>query len=372
MASMHSDIAKTGSTGGGSSQTGNDCNSTLNTSIHDNAGAGDNFKIVKKDKLDKYYQCPRCSKSFGNQDTLTKHGRFFHNISVKFCNECNMTFVDVASRNIHMHKIHGGGNKNIESSLLKITTPCSGGPNTPNMAGSVGGVSGRNKMLKSDLASNQIQLEQNSISSITSINVGGGKNIKNEQTGQGGGLVAKNDRPTGGGTTSDAVYKCPKCPKTYNIAESLRKHCRKNHNKLSICFCHHCPKVFTTVSQRDAHVDKTHPNLKISPTSKESATTAAPSSSLSSSSSVTAGIMTTSTVTKSTPIKTTISVNLPSISNTNVVSTLAPSMTHAATLNNPNNSPRIIVVKSPNKSPGMTTILKKVEVIQPAKCPQCQ
>ena len=37
------------------------------------------------------------------------------------------------------------------------------------------------------------------------------------------------------------------------------------------------------------------------------------------------------------------------------------------------NTPRIIVVKSPNKSPGgMTTILKKVEVIQPQKCPHCQ
>ena len=92
-----------------------------------------------------------------------------------------MTFVDIASRNIHMHKIHGGSNKNIESSLLKITPP-----NAPNMAGQVGGVSGpRNKMLKSDLASNQIQLEQNNISSITSINVGGGKINKNEQTGQG-------------------------------------------------------------------------------------------------------------------------------------------------------------------------------------------
>ena len=55
--------------------------STLNASSGLLDNAGDSFKIVKKDKLDKYYQCPRCSKSFGNQDTLTKHGRFFHNIS---------------------------------------------------------------------------------------------------------------------------------------------------------------------------------------------------------------------------------------------------------------------------------------------------
>merc|ERR1719510_633561 len=163
---MHSDIAKTGSTGGNSSQTGNDCNSTLNTSIHDNAGAGDNFKVVKKEKHDKYYQCPRCTKSFSNQDTLTKHGRFFHNISVKFCTDCNLTFVDVSSRNGHMHKMHGGGagsgstsNKNIESSLLKITTPCSvtksgnSHPTTNNRM---------RKMMKSE-ANSQIQLEQSSI-----------------------------------------------------------------------------------------------------------------------------------------------------------------------------------------------------------------
>merc|ERR1712223_1238156 len=354
-ASMHSDIAKTAP-----GHSNND--STLNASSVLLDNAGESFKLVKKDKLDKYYQCPRCPKSFSNQDTLTKHGRFFHNISVKFCSECNMTFVDIASRNIHMHKIHGGSNKNIESSLLKITPP-----NAPNMAGQVGGVSGpRNKMLKSDLASNQIQLEQNNISSITSINVGGGKINKNEQTGQGGGLVAKNDRPSGGGTNSDAVYKCPKCRKTYNIAKSLRKHCRKNHNKLSICFCHHCPKVFVTVTQRDAHVDKTHPN-KLSPNPKESTSSNSPPAHLA-----------TSTVTKVTspPIKTTISVNLPSISNTagSTISTLAPSSGGGVVTGNgnPNNSPRIIVVKSPNKSPGMTTILKKVEVIQPAKCPTCQ
>ena len=151
------------------------------------------------------------------------------------------------------------------------------------------------------------------------------------------------------------------------------------------------------MSQRDAHVDKTHPSLKLSPAPKESTT--APSSVSNQQHSpgqMATAMLTTSqnhTVTTktnnkqtATPIKTTISVNLPSISNTNAtgLATLAPSMnTHGGVvatvggvvgINNPltNNSPRIIVVKSPNKSPGMTTILKKVEVIQPAKCPQCQ
>ena len=69
-----SDIAKTAP-----GHSNND--STLNASSGLLDNAGDSFKIVKKDKLDKYYQCPRCPKSFSNQDTLTKHGRFFHNIS---------------------------------------------------------------------------------------------------------------------------------------------------------------------------------------------------------------------------------------------------------------------------------------------------
>ena len=149
-----------------------------------------------------------------------------------------MTFVDIASRNLHIHKVHGSnpalGNKNIESSLLKITTPI--GPNTTTNIGGPAGT--RNIMLKStDLTNNQIQLEQNSASFV-------GKQTKNDSptSGLGG---TKNGSPSGtsGANTSDAVYKCPKCPKTYNIAKSLRKHCRKNHNKLSICFCHHCPKV---------------------------------------------------------------------------------------------------------------------------------
>ena len=168
-----------------------------------------------------------------------------------------MTFVDIASRNIHIHKVHGsaaagaavalaGNNKNIESSLLKITTPHIGGPTN---TGNIGGPAGtRNKMLKSadfQLSNNQnIQLEQSSTNSIVS-----GKSKNDGPTGVG---MVKNNSPSGigganlagtGANTTDAVYKCPKCPKTYNIAKSLRKHCRKNHNKLSICFCHHCPKV---------------------------------------------------------------------------------------------------------------------------------
>ena len=69
-----SDIAKTGP-----GNSNNDSTLNVTSGLLDNTGDG--FKIVKKEKSDKYFQCPRCPKSFGNQDTLTKHGRFFHNIS---------------------------------------------------------------------------------------------------------------------------------------------------------------------------------------------------------------------------------------------------------------------------------------------------
>ena len=79
-------------------------------------------------------------------------------------------------------------------------------------------------------------------------------------------------------------------------------------------------QVFVNSAQRDAHQDKEHSPHKNS--SSESTT----------------------------PIKPTISVNLAGNSNPH----------------------RIIVVKSPTKSPPMTTtILKKVEVIQPQKCHKC-
>ncbi len=60
------------------------------------------------------------------------------------------------------------------------------------------------------------------------------------------------------------------------------------------------------------------------------------------------------------PMKTTISVSLPS----------SPP-TQASTVQASSTSPRIIVVKSPSTKSPVTTILKKVEVIQPQKCPHC-
>lgn len=122
-------------------------------------------------------------------------------------------------------------------------------------------------------------------------------------------------------------------------------------------------QVFVTVSQRDMHQERDHPcnnSSSQSPKSLESHSVIEKSQSLHSA--------TLPTTTHSSTIKTTISVNLPSSSTSSQTSVVATGGNQAMSSN-----PRIIVVKSPNSKTGlMTTILKKVEVIQPQKCANCQ
>ena len=95
-------------------------------------------------------------------------------------------------------------------------------------------------------------------------------------------------------------------------------------------------QVFVTVSQRDLHIRREHPNMSLS-------------------NSPTHDHHHNGTTTKLRSLK--------------PQSPTSPT----SSASSPNNTPRIIVVKSPNKSQsGLTTILKKVEVIQPQKCPHCQ
>ena len=108
-------------------------------------------------------------------------------------------------------------------------------------------------------------------------------------------------------------------------------------------------QVFVNAAQRDAHQEREH-----SPQKSNSSSTLGGSSIDSTTSTSTLAASTTSVAAgTSSPMKPTISVSL------------------ATASNNPH---RIIVVKSPTKSPTQamtTTILKKVEVIQPQKCGKC-
>lgn len=172
MASMHSDL-----TSNGSSQ----ASSSMNDSVLVQ------YKAEQNDKA--CWHCPRCTQAFASSDSLTKHAKFFHNLQVKFCTECYLTFEDASGKSSHDLQYHDQGSSN---SLLRLTKT------TPMKRRS----------------SSHIQLASPTHS---------GSSTEQE--------------------TTDAIYKCPKCPKSYSIGKSLRKHCRKNHNKLSICFCQHCPKV---------------------------------------------------------------------------------------------------------------------------------
>ena len=109
-------------------------------------------------------------------------------------------------------------------------------------------------------------------------------------------------------------------------------------------------QVFVNAAQRDAHQERDHSPQK----SNSSATLGASSiDSTSPSSTIAASTTPLAAGASSVSMKPTISVSL------------------ATASNNPH---RIIVVKSPTKSPTQamtTTILKKVEVIQPQKCGKC-
>ena len=131
------------------------------------------------------YKCPDCDKEYKLTDSLRKHVKVTHNenVTMTCCKYCDKVFLDPSQKNGHLINYH------------------------PDVAPP--------SLNDSIQESKQIEVLQPIKSSFTS--------VKQED--------------------KIASFKCPKCPKTYNIGKSLRKHCRKNHNKLSICFCHHCPKV---------------------------------------------------------------------------------------------------------------------------------
>merc|ERR1712025_24618 len=61
---------------------------------------------------------PKCPKTFSAPETLAKHAKFFHNVPVKFCNDCKMTFESDSARNQHLCKTHAVSQKQ-KPSLLK-------------------------------------------------------------------------------------------------------------------------------------------------------------------------------------------------------------------------------------------------------------
>ncbi len=136
-----------------------------------------------------FYKCGDCDKEYKLTDSLRKHVKVTHNenVTMTCCKYCDKVFLDPSQKNGHLINYH------------------------PDVA-----PPSLNDSLIQESKTTQIEVLQPIHISKSS-------------------PMVKEDKVTS--------FKCPKCPKTYNIGKSLRKHCRKNHNKLSICFCHHCPKV---------------------------------------------------------------------------------------------------------------------------------
>ena len=149
------------------------------------------------------YHCPQCTQSFYMVDGLRKHARMSHNLSIMSCPDCTKVFTDMNSRNIHMSKGHSN-NHNHQNNMVN------GGHSGSLLKNLTGTPATKSSLLKSETSSTMMMASTSS--PVTS-------------------------------NAEESVYQCPKCSKGYSIAKSLRKHCRINHNKLSICFCHNCPKV---------------------------------------------------------------------------------------------------------------------------------
>ena len=205
------------------------------------------------------YKCLDCDKEYKLTDSLRKHVKITHNenVTMTCCKYCDKVIMDTSQKADHMAKMHPilspQNNQNHPQNHLQnhpsqnrlepltIGYPC---PKCPKFFKEPDTLTKHAKFFHNlhvsfcidcklsftdDMSKNQhlVQVhphlvQQNQKSLLKSISI-----------------LEQQDPEDG----NQSAYKCPKCPKTYNIGKSLRKHCRKNHNKLSICFCQHCPKV---------------------------------------------------------------------------------------------------------------------------------
>ena len=62
---------------------------------------------------------------------------------------------------------------------------------------------------------------------------------------------------TPSGNPTNHQLQCPWCEKTYDIADSFRKHTRKVHGK-GVSVCKICHQIFHSVEERDDHIARGH------------------------------------------------------------------------------------------------------------------
>ena len=206
------------------------------------------------------YKCPDCDKEYKLTDSLRKHVRLLHNenVTMTCCKFCDKVFYDTSLKSGHVSTMHAdcSGTPNIDlNSTSEVTASntchqvdkyqC---PKCPQSFYMIDGLRKHARMTHNlgnimscpdctmvftDINSRNLHMTKGHGSCV-----GVGSLLKTSST-----SLLKPEVTASGSNLEESVYQCPKCSKGYSIAKSLRKHCRINHNKLSICFCHYCSKV---------------------------------------------------------------------------------------------------------------------------------
>ena len=175
------------------------------------------------------YKCPHCTKGYDITDSLRKHAKNAHDVALGFCRDCQLVFLSHEQKAEHMQNKH-----NLTDNITNaLSHPL------PDKSPLQSDTSPRQASILTYMSPSASEQPNQSITSS-------GNNASSMIIG-----MAKSGY---GEVSVDDAYQCPKCPKIYAIAKSLRKHCRKVHDELSICFCSTCTKVFVSHDVRDSHV----------------------------------------------------------------------------------------------------------------------
>ena len=190
-----------------------------------NSPRKDNLEIHENGPM---YKCPHCPKGYEITDSLRKHAKNAHNVALGFCRDCKLVFHSHEEKTGHMDKTHG----QIDAFQQEHFTNSIPSP------------------------SNDNSKRQSSILKYLSPSSSEGKNTERDTfpTSPTTPVIIGMSKSGYGEVSIEDAYQCPKCPKIYAIGKSLRKHCRKVHDELSICFCASCTTVFVSHDERDRHV----------------------------------------------------------------------------------------------------------------------
>ena len=208
----------------------------INCVVCDEGNFKSKFALAEHRSEKHFYKCPECfyaPKEYKLIDSLRKHIKTTHNENfiMTCCKFCDMVFMDLSLKSTHMSSFH--------SDILRNARFDS---QTNNFSNFDVPKTSTKRAIEPKLYEPECQ------NVITTDHIYTSTPAAKDDIGDKIEIITKKD-------TANRAYKCPKCPTSYYIAKSLRKHCRKKHNRLSICFCHQCHKVRLDMRQNDPKKD---------------------------------------------------------------------------------------------------------------------